>query len=206
MKYSLGLLIAFFTLFMSCKPPANEVAAALGDYKPPKGAEIINYNKAGNHYLVIINTPQGKVGWMGEIFNGYKHGSWTTFHSNGVIHKMENFEYGKKHGSSVYMNERGHLTKREHYYKGQFHGPQVKYNHLTVKEEANYRFGKLEGSFKVYYDNGKRLEESTFKNNKREGLATWYDRDDNVSIRYRYKNGEKVEELPSDENPPPSAN
>jgi len=204
MKYSFVLLTAFFTLFYSCKPSATNVEQ--GDYKPPKGAEIINYDKSGNHYLVIINTPEGKIGWMGDVKNGYKHGSWTTFHSNAVIYKVESFEFGKRHGASVFMTERGLVAKRENHYKGQFHGPQVKYNHLTVKEEVNYRFNKLEGPYNIYYDNGKKLERSSFKNGKREGLATWYDRNGNISIQYRYENGEKVDELPSDENPPPSAN
>ena len=71
-------------------------------------------------------------------------------------------------------------------------GDYKEYNYYNLKEERIYRFGKIEGTVKIYYDNLKIMEEGNYKNGVRDGISRWYDQDGKVSIEYEYKNGELV--------------
>lgn len=72
------------------------------------------------------------------------------------------------------------------------HGEYKEFNYATVKEQRNYKNGKLEGLVKIFYDNGKLMEDGMYQNGLREGVSKWYDQEGNVTITYEYKNGELV--------------
>ena len=90
------------------------------------------------------------------------------------------------------MNNSGQMTKRFYYHKGLRHGDYKEYNYSNLKEERIYRFGKIEGTVKIYYDNLRVMEEGNYKGGVRDGISKWYDPDGKVSIEYEYKNGELV--------------
>lgn len=65
------------------------------------------------------------------------------------------------------------------------HGPSMKYYESGVLEqEANYRYGKLEGQTKTYYENGGVAEVSNWKNDQYHGIYKYY-----------YENGTAQQEL-----------
>jgi antitoxin component YwqK of YwqJK toxin-antitoxin module len=43
---------------------------------------------------------------------------------------------------------------------------------------------------KLYYPNGKKQEESTFVDGVKDGIAKWYDQDENIIAEYNYSKGE----------------
>jgi antitoxin component YwqK of YwqJK toxin-antitoxin module len=55
-----------------------------------------------------------------------------------------------------------------------------------------YKYGKIEGTVKIYYDNSKVMEEGLYKNGLRDGVSKWYDQEGKLTIEYQYKNGELV--------------
>ena len=83
---------------------------------------------------------------------------------------------------------------RSSHYNGELHGDYVKYNRSKVKEEKHYEYGVLQGVVTVYYDNGKPVEMSYFKNGKIDGKSTWYDQEGNITIEYEYEDGKLVKD------------
>ena len=47
-----------------------------------------------------------------------------------------------------------------------------------------------------YYDNGKLMQEAPYVNDELDGIAKWYDQEGNLSIAYRYADGELVDKDP----------
>ena len=90
------------------------------------------------------------------------------------------------------MNENGQVVKRINHHNDVRHGEYREFTYTTVKEERFYQNGKLEGTVKIFYADGKLMEEGNYKNGLRDGLSRWYDQQGNMTIEYEYKNGELI--------------
>jgi antitoxin component YwqK of YwqJK toxin-antitoxin module len=72
------------------------------------------------------------------------------------------------------------------------------YDTWDLKDETNYKQGKLNGVKKVYYTNEAKsyapnvtnIQEETFYiNDLREGVTKWYSKNDKLAVEYNYHNG-----------------
>ena len=63
------------------------------------------------------------------------------------------------------------------------------YTNGNIQAIVNYKFGKLNGSFKSYYANGAIQSEGYFKNNKRKGFWKFYFQDGKVKQKSNYRYG-----------------
>ena len=76
---------------------------------------------------------------------------------------------------------------------GKKEGKWVSYYHSTGKKRFEYNFknGKEDGPFTVWYGNGKKWKEGTFKDGKRNGLGTYWYENGQKSSEGTYKDGEE---------------
>ncbi|QQS28093.1 MAG: toxin-antitoxin system YwqK family antitoxin [Sphingobacteriales bacterium] len=190
--HSLKSLLIVFAMFAiaSCSQESKKAESTVSkeDYI------LTEYPGGGGLQKAVKKDKQLKVVEEGDMLNGKKEGTWVTYFVNsGLISSVTSYKDGKKHGLMLKADETGGITEKMFYINDQLEGQRLVYNRTRVKEEANYKNGKLEGPRKLYYDNAKLQEEGVFKNGKREGKAIWYDQEGNKTIEYTYKDGEKVE-------------
>ena len=108
---------------------------------------------------------------LGKYKNGYKHGEWKKFYSNGALKEKRFYKNGLKEGvyngfykdgskNFVFIFENGEYngTNRIWAYGGQ------------IIEELNFKKGQQYGSQKVWYLDGKVKSNYIVKNKRRYGL------------------------------------
>ncbi len=136
----------------------------------------------------------GKVVEEGFLLNGKKQGTWLTYHPNtAVVASCINYEQGIRQGAALKVAENGSVSEKMFFLDDMLEGEYTKYNYTHIKEKAYYVKNQLEGERKIFYVNGKPLEEGTFKDGKREGIAKWYDEAGKITIEKEYHNGEEVQ-------------
>lgn len=188
-------IMVFLLVLVSCKGKEQDANRQAAD-KPGAATQtpvVTPYAGENGLQKSVTNNQQGQVAEEGDLLNGQKEGTWVTYHNSGLVASVTSYRGGKKHGFAMKADDTGSITERMFYVNDQLEGKRFLYNHTRVKEEANYRNGKLDGERKLYYDDGKVQEEGNFKNGKRDGIAKWYDQQGSVTIQYTYKDGEKVE-------------
>lgn len=146
-----------------------------------------------NPNLIKVTIPgSGDAYIVGDYLNGKRSGSWTEFHTNGVLKSVTSYIDGVKQGTHITSDDRGQVEVIASYHNGELDGDWKQYSRTRVKEERTYINGKLEGTVRIYYPTGKIMEEGLYTNGVRDGISRWYDQEGNVTIEYEYKNGELV--------------
>lgn len=141
---------------------------------------------------IKVNDGAGNLSQSGIVKDGKKQGNWVEYYPNAIIKSITPYVDGKIEGLRVEFGNSGQLEKSMEYHNGLLNGDYKELRYSSVKEERYYENGKLEGTVKIYYDNGKIMEEGLYKNGTRDGVSKWYDQGGNVTIEYEYKNGELV--------------
>lgn len=136
-------------------------------------------------------------GWplsTGHVIGDVRNGTWTTYHpASKNLKTVTNFINGKKNGTEFTFNERGYLESVVGYRNNELHGLSAKYKNGRVLSETNYANGIMHGPFAVYDESRGKLQRSgSFLQGKQHGELLFYDENENVTLRYEYKNGEKV--------------
>lgn len=185
------ILLIVSVLIFACESKSDFSAATVeGLSELPTTAVKEPYE--ANPDLVKVTLNQNGGTESGDYLNGQRNGTWTEFHSNGLVKAVTGYVNGVKQGSYTEIDDRGQLQVAAYYHNGALHGDWKKFNRTRIKEERVYDNGKLEGMVKIYYDDGKIMEEGSYANGVRDGLSKWYDQEGNVSIEYEYKAGELV--------------
>jgi len=137
------------------------------------------------------------------VAEGYKDGSGVlqgpqvSYHARkGLVKSIAYYIDGKKNGPYITMTESGSVQEKSWFKDDVQQGERVVFNRTRVKEKSFYKDGELHGDRKLYYDNGKIQEEGAWVDGKRDGVVRWYNQDEEITIQYEYKNGEKVREVP----------
>ncbi|MEQ9415485.1 MAG: toxin-antitoxin system YwqK family antitoxin, partial [Cyclobacteriaceae bacterium] len=135
---------------------------------------------------IRLNDGAGNILQSGLVEDGKRVGNWVAYHPNGLVKSVTSYVDGKREGLTLELSNSGQLEKRMQYHNDQLHGDYLEFRYSTVKEERRYNNGKLEGTVKIYYDNGNIMEEGAYQNGTRHGLSKWYDQEGNVTIEYEY--------------------
>ncbi len=195
-RIGLGLAIVLALTLSACNDTGggNSNAASTEGSGDLAGYAITDYNGIGLQ-RAVKEDDRGKSEARGDLLNGEKHGAWVTYHKkNGLLETITNYHQGVKHGLFMRADDKGQIKERCFYENGMIQGKRYKYNRSRVAEDADYIDGKLNGTRKTFYDNGKLQEEGTFKDGKREGKAIYYNQQEEKILEYEYKGGEMVNE------------
>ncbi len=185
MKKLVGLLIVCAGL-LSCSSQATGPTYDLKGYQTAdlgSGATAAEFIDRG-----------GKKLSSGHTINGVRTGMWTTYHPNEPkIKTITNYINGKKNGMEITIDERGYLTNIVGYRNDQLHGVTGLYKNGRTISETSYANGLMNGPFKIYDDKSGVIQRSgTMKNGKQDGELLYFKPDGSVSMRYQYREGEKI--------------
>lgn len=186
------IVLISLTFFVACN--TSNKPSVSKDNNLPIGAIEQPFEDNANMSVVTTKDALGNLSAYGIYVNGVREGAWVEYHPNGHVKAVIGYENGKREGQAVELDDRGQLLERFTYHNDLLHGPYTKYNRTRIKEESNYKNGKLNGELKKYYDNGKVIEESFYKNGKLDGVSRWYDQQGNMTIEYTYKDGEWIKD------------
>lgn len=115
--------------------------------------------KDNSAYTIFYDQKKNKVS-EGNVVNRLYEGEWKYYHkASTVIMTLENYHIGKLEGlRSVF------------------------YPNSKIAEEIHYKKDLKEGSYKRYTETGIIIEDSNYKNNEYDGLATFKDPDDGTIV------------------------
>jgi antitoxin component YwqK of YwqJK toxin-antitoxin module len=137
----------------------------------------------------------GSVLEEGYLKGGVKTGSWVTYVAGSPFpKKIETFVNGNYTGVYMEFNERGQLELVANYLNNKLNGNWGKYRFGRPQEEASYKNGELDGTYKKYFERDGKLQTTIeYKDGVQDGYYRFYDDGGNVKLEYLYKDGEKVE-------------
>lgn len=133
---------------------------------------------------------------VGYFENGKKVGSWLLYQhiKKQFPSLLSNYKDGKLNGLHMQFNQGGQVELVAYYENNKLHGPWGRYRFSRLLEEANYKFGKLDGVFNVYeITTGKLQTSAEYKEGVQDGFYRTYNiTNGRMTAEYTYKNGEKV--------------
>ena len=196
MKNSLLFLILIFAF--SCKkdgvgtstvaPPANLAGFTVVDFPNSKMQKAMRMDGAGN----MVEE--------GELLDGKKTGTWIEYHSakNLIVKNITNYVDGMKNGLWMSVGKNNRVEAYGYYANDLKDGIWLTYNYSRRELEEHYKNGKLNGKRLTFYNTGKDgvvKEEAEFKNGVQDGTYKYYLEDGTVSIEYIYENGKIAKRL-----------
>ncbi len=182
------LLLPLFLFFTACgdKPTQGESMSLVGhDLVAIPGSDI---------QQAYFKDAKGRILEQGTVRNGKKHGTWVVYHNDhDFLKSIASYVDGVLNGPYFEFGSYGQNSLSSNYLNGQLHGQYIKYKSIRKAEEGNYTNGQLDGIYKKYYDGTEIVQqEISYKNGKQDGEHLFYDQKGVVSMRYSYKDGEKV--------------
>ena len=115
--------------------------------------------KDNSAYTIFYDQKKNKVS-EGKVVNRLYEGEWKYYHkASKVVMTIENYSNGKLEGLRT-----------------------VFYPNSKIAEEIHYKKDLKEGPYKRYTESGIIIEESNYKNNEYDGLATFKDPDDGTIV------------------------
>ena len=187
MKNLFGLF--FITILASCggsgaKAPAptpSDLSGFIAEQISGSDAELASRKDASG---VLVEK--------GVIRNGKKDGIFMTYHPNGRIKTIGSYVNDQLSGVYLELSDREQVESKTNYLNGVLHGPHATYKFGRPTLELTYANGLQEGEFKEYSDRGKLSRTGSFKEGKLHGSLKSYDEEENITMEFEYKNGEKV--------------
>jgi antitoxin component YwqK of YwqJK toxin-antitoxin module len=170
-----------------------------------KKAGIYDPNNGLKQEYYDNNQLQGEY----TLKDGELHGALKTYHKNGKLHVVGNFNNGKKNGVFKTFDEYGDLVEEYSYLNGELSGPFKEYhyngklaksgNHKNGEEDGWIREynlsgilvdeyflkdGAINGNNKEYYDNGVLKKDLNFLNGELHGICKEYDENGTLVSEY----------------------
>ncbi len=162
--------------------------AAIWENGKEKQAEFYTYSGKLNN--VVKYQTGNEAEYTSLHFNGHKEavyrltdkkildGKYTTWYSDGTVHREQEYLGGELHGTNRQYHRNGKLASESTYQKGQKVGKAIDYYKNGNKEsEFHYSKGEPEGAFKTWNEDGALASTGSFRNGKKHGLESLFDGD-----------------------------
>lgn len=144
--------------------------------------------------LAIKRNLLGGVEETGYILNGNKEGTWTTYTAE-QDHPMKIVSYieGALNGPYIEMDQQGRIALLANYKANVLHGPYAKYRIGRPMQTVTYVDGQMDGPMAEYdYRNNKLKQEVNYKMGKLHGPFRHFNDAGEVILEYNYVDGERV--------------
>jgi len=181
-------LLSFLLTLIVVIPLQLNAQVATSDAKVP---DTVNRTDSQGNKVGYWTEKQGEFTWKGEYAANKKIKDWIAYYSNNFIYKIEYYNNGIKDGISIQFDRKCKISLIEHFKNGLVHGQTIYYSQFneTPLSETDYAFGKKNGLYRQYYDNGKIQEESWFKDDVKNGTSKWNNKSGQRIAEYNYKAG-----------------
>ncbi|MEM1305075.1 MAG: toxin-antitoxin system YwqK family antitoxin [Planctomycetota bacterium] len=133
----------------------------------------------------------GQLFVAGEFSAGLPAGEWTYYHATGEVSKKVTFERGQPSGVVTVLRADGTVAARRQFAAGKRTGVWRVYSEdgERVVQEQPYVDGKLDGAFKVWYDDGTLHRELNYKAGLRDGVSAEWDESGKKVAEVNFKAG-----------------
>jgi antitoxin component YwqK of YwqJK toxin-antitoxin module len=187
MKFSYLLLSLFLFLAACGEKPDKGEAMSLEGYE-------LSDIPGTDMQQALFKDAKGVIMEQGTLRNSKKHGTWVIFRKErDVPQSIGNYVDGVLNGPYFEFAPYGQLSLACSYANNKLHGHYAKYKGVRKAEEGNYVDGQLDGIYKKFYDGSEKVQqEISFKLGKQDGEHLFYNDKSEVTMRYTYKDGEKV--------------
>lgn len=122
---------------------------------------------------------------------GQKIGEWQWFYPNGNLLIVENYDNGELDGEYIEYDEEGNILTKGQYVIGEEDGPWT-YRNGGMVEKGSYYDGMRQGTWKLWYANGKLASEIEFDQDLPNGKFITYWENGNTKETGKYITGEKT--------------
>jgi len=187
MKYLFGMFL--ITLLASCGGSATKAPTATPSNLTGFMSEKIN---GSNAELATKKDGAGLILEKGIVRDEKKDGIFMTYHNNGRIKTIGSYVNDQLNGVYLELSEREQVESKTNYLNGTLHGPHATYKFGRATLELTYQNGLQEGPFTEYSDRGKVSKSGNFKAGQLDGTMKFFDDEENLTMEFEYKNGEKV--------------
>jgi antitoxin component YwqK of YwqJK toxin-antitoxin module len=130
-----------------------------------------------------------------RVFNDKNNSVYTTFYDQKKNVVSEGKSIGKLNEGvwKYYHFESKNIMTTENYKNGKLEGTRkVYFTNGKIAEECNYKNGIKEGIYNKFTETGIVLETAVFKNNEYDGAAIYKDVDGKITAKGVYKTGKKA--------------
>lgn len=134
--------------------------------------------------------PDGKLEQEGEYRKGKYEGKWLWYHPDGSPWRDEDYASGKEEGPAIEWTPKGDTVAIGSFIEGEREGKWMIF-YGDYREEGNYQDGKRVGTWKGINDEGKKIYEGAFVDDREDGRHLWYYPTGKIWIDGRYSFGDK---------------
>ncbi|RIL06635.1 MAG: hypothetical protein DCC71_05980 [Proteobacteria bacterium] len=137
----------------------------------------------------------GTVQYRGAARGGRTHGTWTSWHANGVRSKQAEYRDGVLVGDFRQWDEQGRrLYAGRHDARGEMDGTWTRWwPNGRKRTEWEMRHGSPHGAVAAWWESGARKLRGRREAGRREGRWTWWDEAGSVAAQCRYESGAVVD-------------
>lgn len=203
MKYLLLMAVSTFGILSAQKPCGFKNGLQEGNCKQffenGQIKEIAEWKKGKLEGAAVFYYDNGKVQARGEYKKDYKVKEWSYFNKEGILTSKEAFRNGEKNIydnslTATFFTPSGTITEISNFKFGKLQGESKLFyeNGKSVKQIGNYDNGLATGKWKVLYPSGKIQRETEFVNDKWNGNRIHYREDGSVEKTEVYKDGKLI--------------
>jgi antitoxin component YwqK of YwqJK toxin-antitoxin module len=152
-----------------------------------------NHGKETGTFNYFDNTKAADIIGV-RVFNENENSVYTTFYDQkkNIVSEGKSINKLNEGLWKYYHFESKEIMTLENYNNGKLEGTRkVFFINGKIAEECNYKNGLKDGVYNKYTENGIVLETAIYKNNEYNGLAVYRDTDNNIMSKGLYKNGKK---------------
>ncbi len=111
----------------------------------------------------------------GSYVEKKKEGLWKYYSADGKTLSEENYVKGLKDGIETLWDTKGNVLETITWRKGKKQGENYQYLYVDGYQTFTYSDDQKQGAYRNYYANKKPKVEGEYKNNKKEGLWSYFD-------------------------------
>jgi antitoxin component YwqK of YwqJK toxin-antitoxin module len=153
---------------------------------------LLVFSENGKEAGATLYYPNGFRASEGKYINQLKAGKWKFFSSvtEGFFISEEEYSGGKKQGLSVKFYPDSTIAEKLTYSADIKHGEWLKYHpNGSLHLRTGFNYGKLNGRFEAFFDNGKPEVTGQYKDDQKDGLWVIYKKDGNIKFKTEYNSG-----------------
>jgi len=203
MKYLLLMAVSTFGILSAQKPCGFKNGLQEGNCKQffenGQIKEIAEWKKGKLEGAAVFYYDNGKVQARGEYKKDYKVKEWSYFNKEGILTSKEAFRNGEKNIydnslTATFFTPSGTITEISNFKFGKLQGESKLFyeNGKSVKQIGNYDNGLATGKWKVLYPSGKIQRETEFVNDKWNGTRVHYRENGSIEKTEVYKDGKLI--------------
>ncbi|WP_124398366.1 toxin-antitoxin system YwqK family antitoxin [Thermaurantimonas aggregans] len=167
----------------------NDLKEGIWEYYYPDGS----IQEKGEYKRDLLNGKWLSYCTNGNILkeisyiNGKEEGLLREYDCDGNLIKEANYEDGLLNGP--WFLSLNNFTEKGQYLNDLKSGKWLTfYDDVTLKSEVYYENGLLNGSYTIYYPDGKKMITGNYLFGKRDGIWSFYDQNGNKYLTIEYKN------------------